>query len=152
MKVEFITARHKLGWIRRNRWRHDEPFVARVTCDEWPEPILVVIPGDYETDLESVPRLLFVAYVLIKGRFSRGASLHDYLLDLIQGELDDRLRTSLLPFVPSREWIDRLFYAAMTAEIDLPDRNRTRALDILARETAYMGVTAYTAFLKGAKP
>ena len=151
MNVEFITAEHKLDWIAPNKWIHYEPFVARVICDEWPEPILIVIPGGYETDLESVPRQLFLAYWLIKGRFPRGASLHDYLLDLIQGDLGERMRTSLIPFVPTRDWCDRMFYAAMTAEIALPERNRTRAADLLAREAAYMGVTAYTAFIKGGK-
>lgn len=152
MIVEFITAEHKLRWIRPNRWRHDEPLVMRVVCDEWPEPVLVVIPGGYETDLESVPRLLFAAYVLIKGRFPRSASGHDYLLDLTQGHLPERLRSSLLPFVPTREWIDRFFHAAMAAEIALPGRDRWRAADFLARQTAYAGVAAYTAFVKGARP
>jgi hypothetical protein len=39
--------------------------------------------------------------------------------------------------MPAREWIDRLFYAAMLEE----------KTDAIARELAYMGVTAYTAFL-----
>lgn len=141
MIVEFITSEHKFEQIGRDRWRIKEPFVARVVCDEWPEPILIVVPGGYVTDFESVPKILWWAYLLIKGRARRSATLHDYIIDLTQGELDERLRTSLLPFVPRREWCDRLFHAAMIAE-------KTPAL---ARETAYMGVSAYTAFVKGGR-
>lgn len=136
MKVEFITSEHKFEQIGPDKWRIVEPFVARVACDEWPDPVLVVVPGDYVTDFESVPKVLFVAYALIKGKARRAATLHDYVIDLTQGEIDDRLRTSLIPFVPKREWIDRLFYAAMVAE----------GTPAMARELAYMGVSAYTAF------
>lgn len=137
MRVEFVTAEHKHEQIGADLWQLREPFVARVTCEEWPEPLLIVVPGGYKTDFESVPRVLLLAYWLIKGKARRSATLHDYLLDLINGKLAEAQRTLLLPFVPPREWIDRLFYSAMIAE-------ETNAM---ARELAYMGVTAYTAFL-----
>lgn len=80
---------------------------------------------------------LLFAYALIKGKAMRSATLHDYLLDLINGKLADWQRTLLLPFMPSREWIDRVFYAAMLEEGTNP----------LAREMAYFGVSAYTAHI-----
>ena len=137
MRVEFVTAEHKHEQIGADLWQLREPFVARVTCEEWPEPLLIVVPGGYKTDFESVPKALVFAYALIKGRARRSATLHDYLLDLINGKLEGWQRTLLLPFMPEREWIDRLFYSAMIAE----------GTNALARELAYMGVTAYTAFL-----
>jgi hypothetical protein len=139
MKVEFITGEHKFEPAGPDKWRIVEPFVARVVCDEWPEPILIVVPGGYETDFESVPRILFFAYKLIKGKARRSATLHDYVIDLTQGEVSERLRTSLIPFVPPREWIDRLFYFAM----------KTEGTPAIARELAYAGVSAYTAIKGG---
>lgn len=138
MKVEFVTAEHKFDRLGPDRWIIREPFVARVVCDEWPEPVLVVVPGGYETDFESVPRVLFLAYALIKGRAQRAATLHDYLCDFIQDGLTERLKTSLVPFMPTRAWVDRVFHAAMVAE----------GTPALARELAYTGVTAYSAFIK----
>lgn len=135
MKVEFVTNEHKFEQIAANKWRLLEPFVARVVCDEQSEPILVVVPGGYETDFESVPRALVLSYTLIKGKARKAATLHDYLLDHNSGKLDDKLRTRLLPFTPTRQWIDKVFYYGMVAQ----------GTNAIARELAYAGVSAYTA-------
>lgn len=146
MKVEIVTSDLKVEASGTNDWKLLEPLVFRVACKEWPEPFMVVVPGGYVTDFESVPKLLFVAYLLIKGRFKRAATGHDYLIDLGQGEVEEKLRTSLLPFMPTRAWCDRFFRAAMIAESAMPGRDTSRLADAIARETAYAGVSAYTLF------
>lgn len=138
MKVAFKTGLLKFEQLGPDNWRIIEPFVAQVECDEWHEPVIVCVPGGYTTDFESVPKALWWAYMMIKGKARKAATLHDYLLDHIDGDLHADLTTNLLPFKPGRVWIDRLFYDAMVAQ----------GTGLLARETAYMGVSAYTAFVK----
>jgi len=135
MKVRFITNEHKHDSLEPNLWMIREPFVGEVTCDEWPDPILIVVPGGYKTDFESVPGILVLAYMLIKGKARRAATLHDYLCDYINNALPVEQQTNLIPFMPTRQWVDKVFYAAMVAE----------GTSAIARELAYAGVTAYTA-------
>lgn len=137
MKVTFKTGLLKFEKLGPDNWRILEPFVAEVECDECLERITIVVPGGYTTDFESVPKALIFAYALIKGKARKAATLHDYLLDHIYGKLHADLETNLLPFKPTRGWIDRLFYDAMVAQ----------GTNLLAREMAYMGVSAYTALL-----
>lgn len=146
MKVEIITGDLKVEAIASSDWKLLEPLVFRVTCEECPEPFMVVVPGGYVTDFESVPKLLFVAYLLIKGRFKRAATGHDYLIDLGQGEVAEKLRTSLLPFMPTRAWCDKFFFAAMQEESAMPGRDTNKYVDAVAGGVAYAGVSAYTLF------
>lgn len=139
MKVDILTPLLKVEAIDDQNWRLLEPLTFRVTCDEWSEPFEVVVPGGYVTDFESVPRLLVFAYVLIKGHARRAATGHDYLIDWIQNEVAEPLRPATVPFRPTRAWVDSFFHAAMLAE----------GTGFLARNTAYLGVSAYTLFTGG---
>jgi len=139
MKVAILTPHLKAEALDSQHWRLLEPLAFRVTCDEWPEPFEVVVPGGYVTDFESVPRLLVFAYALIKGRARRAATGHDFLIDWMRGEVAEPLRPATVPFRPARAWIDRFFHAAMVAE----------GTGFLARNTAYLGVSAYTLFTGG---
>lgn len=145
MKVAILTPHLKVEAIGTESWRLLEPLAFRVECDEHPEPFVFAVPGGYDTDFESVPKLIFMAYVLIKGRFKRAATGHDYLIDWIQGEVPAHLQPSL-PFRPRRAWIDSFFDAAMLAESRLPGREAQPLRDWLARRAAYIGVAAYTPF------
>ncbi len=145
MKVDIVTRELKVEALGTDDWRLLEPLVFAVTCKEHPEAFRVVVPGGYVTDFESVPKVLVFAYALIKGRFKRAATGHDYLIDLIQGEVEEKLRTSLLPFVPTRAWIDDFFLAAMQVESEMREKKQP-VRDWLARTTAYAGVSAYTLF------
>lgn len=139
MKVDILTPTLKVEAVDGQNWRLLEPLAFRVDCDEWPQPFEVVVPGGYVTDFESVPRVLVLAYALIKGRARRAATGHDFLIDWIQNEVDGALAPSTVPFRPTRAWIDRFFYAAMVAE----------GTGFLARATAYVGVSAYTLITGG---
>lgn len=145
MKVSIVTHDLKVEALDGDNWRLLEPLVFVISCAEHPEPFVVVVPGGYVTDFESVPKVLVFAYLLIKGRFRRAATGHDYLIDLIQGEVEEKLRTSLLPFRPTRAWIDEFFLAAMKAEGELREEKQP-VRDWLARNTAYAGVSVYTLF------
>lgn len=146
MKVQICTENLKTDALPDGNNRLLEPLVFGVTCKEWHQPFKVVVPGDYVTDFESVPKLLVLSYTLIKGRFKRASTGHDFLVDRMQGEIDVRLDTSLIPFKYDRAWADRFFYAAMLAESQMPGRNANKLADKLARNVAYMGVSAYTLF------
>lgn len=74
MRVAILTPHLKVEAIGTESWRLLEPLAFRVECDEHPEPFVFAVPGGYDTDFESVPKLIFWAYLLIKGRFKRPAT------------------------------------------------------------------------------
>lgn len=74
----------------------------------------IIVPADYISDLDSIPRIPF-AYVLLKNRCPRAAVLHDYLYS-----------TGELP----RKVCDDIFLCAMIEE----------GLGFAARQAIYMGV------------
>lgn len=146
MLVEILTKELKVEEVTTDSWRLLEPLVFKVTCEEQEEPFIFAVPGGYITDFESVPKFLILSYALIKGRFKRAATGHDYLIDWIQKEVASPLEPRSMPFKPSRSWIDSFFLAAMKAESTLPNRDKQPIRDGIARNTAYLGVSAYTLF------
>ena len=138
MKVTFKTSDLKVKALDADNWELLEPLVAEI--DDNGVLRLVVVPGGFRTDFESVPKALFLAYLLIKGRARMAATLHDYLLDVIHGKLPNQTRptTILLGMTPDRKWIDSVFYEAMKAE----------KTPWYARELAYAGVSAYSIVAK----
>lgn len=149
MIVSFRTSHVKTTDIANGSYRLIEPFVPII------DGRILVIPAGFETDFETIPRLLFPAYALIRGRAQKSSVLHDFLLDAMQalrwieqnsvtellrdGELDQDELNDLLDG-KTRSWADEVFYAAM----------QTEGTPALAREVAYAGVSLYTT-LRGEK-
>lgn len=108
MKVEFVTEL-RTGYLGNGTWRLTEPFVVRIDGEPY------VVPADFVTDLDSVPRLP-LAYWLVKGRATRSAVLHDFLYTIQK----------------PREWADEVMLEAMKVE----------GLNAFMRRTIWLGVRA----------
>ena len=72
MLVTFLDRLHVREGSRPGRWVLIQPFGCQI------DDRLVTVPADFETDLDSVPRIP-VAYTVLKGRATRSAVLHDWL-------------------------------------------------------------------------
>jgi hypothetical protein len=92
MKIEFVTEL-RATYLNGGSWKLHNPFVARIDGEPY------VVPADFETDLDSVPRLP-LAYWLVKGRATKSAVLHDYLYTLKK----------------PRKWADQVMLEAMKVE------------------------------------
>jgi hypothetical protein len=92
MKIVFVTEL-RATYIHGGTWKLHNPFVVRIDGEPY------VVPADFETDLDSVPRLP-LAYWLVKGRATKSAVLHDYLY------------TIKMP----RAWADKVMLEAMKVE------------------------------------
>ena len=76
MQVTFLNEPEMR--MRGNEWEMISPFNVRILMPSG-EEILVSVEAGFVTDIDSVPRLLFPFYALLKGRARRSAVLHDYL-------------------------------------------------------------------------
>ena len=133
MKVTFKTSNLKVKSIGSGNWVLMEPMVAEIEDNGVMR--LVVVPANYETDFESVPKALVIAYVLIKGTARMSATLHDYLCDVHKLPEKYPAALTLLGMAPPRKWLDEAFYEAM----------KTEGTPWYSRELAYAGVSLYSA-------
>lgn len=74
-KFSALEYRH----IGKDTWQIIKPFMY------FGDSGTVVVPTDFITDLDSVPRVPFL-YALLKGRSVRAATIHDYLYKTQKGK------------------------------------------------------------------
>jgi hypothetical protein len=71
MIIEYLT-RLRMEAVNDSSWILMQPFVVTIDND------LITVPENFTTDLASVPRVP-VAYMLVGGRGTYAAVIHDYL-------------------------------------------------------------------------
>ena len=76
MKATFLNEPEMR--MRGNEWEMISPFNVNIRMPDGAETLVTVETG-FVTDIDSVPRLLFPFYALLKGRARRSAVLHDWL-------------------------------------------------------------------------
>lgn len=85
--------------IDHYKFRLVEPFEYYIGLDEAHKQAVFRVPAGFETDLASVPRVLW-SLVPPHGKYAKAAILHDWLI-------------TEYPFGAVREVADKLFYDAM---------------------------------------
>lgn len=105
-----LVLRHVEG----DTYALDEPFVCDIRHadrGEW----RVTVPAEFRTDLDSVPRIPFV-YAIFKGRATKSAVLHDYLVR--NPDLFPKDEADLIFYFAMKEeglpwWLRTLMYVAV---------------------------------------